>query len=197
MNACWTPEGNDPGYAKLRANGIDTICRSIRDTRSSLDALNSDRAAGFASCVYFAANWWNDTGRELADRINTYYSARYPNTPPDFPMLCANLETELEYVSEFLVRWRQHRPKRVTDWALEGHKGGLFTPTFVSVVAPRVRFVVPELYNGAMTEVWDSLAMAKDLVAAGVPLAQILPFYDAAHLPAWWQGYAFHEGRLP
>jgi hypothetical protein len=48
-----------------------------------------------------------------------------------------------------------------------------------------------------MTQVWDTLAAARDLTKRGFLDAIITPFYDAAKLPEYWNGFAFTQGRLP
>ena len=65
-----------------------------------------------------------------------------------------------------------------------------------TVLNCRVR-LAPQLYNGQMTEVWDSLAYSRDLTKAGFPDSIISPFYDAMKLPVGWDGFAFTQGRLP
>ncbi len=122
----------------------------------------------------------------------------FQSTAPVVPFVCADIETkDVAFVLAFARRWRQLRPQRVTDWTLEGHQGGLFTEAQALELAAAFRFVVPQCYNGAMTEVWDTYAMTRNLVGAGFAFAQLRPFYDAARLPVWWDGYAFTQGRLP
>jgi hypothetical protein len=120
-------------------------------------------------------------------------------TPASFPEVCLDIERDdiRGYLLPALRRWRQHRPSRVTDLTLEGHKGGLFSSSDVVNVAAKVRFVVPQAYDGGMHP-WAPAEVVRDLTAAGFPIAQVYPFLDAATaLLPWWQGYAFTQGRLP
>lgn len=197
-NALWVDEGNDPDYARARANQVNTICRSIRDPRTTAAALKADLDAGFASCVYFAANWYDLPAAELATTVSRRLEQVAPKSQPSRPAVCADIEVAdlAAYVLAFAAQWRKHRPHRVTDLTIEGHKGGLIGSSGPAIAA-RFRFLVPQCYNGLMTEVWDTLEMARDLTAVGVPLEQVVPFHDAAKLPAWWSGYAFTQGRLP
>jgi hypothetical protein len=48
-----------------------------------------------------------------------------------------------------------------------------------------------------MTKTFDTLAMARDLTKRGFPDGLVTPFYDAARLPEYWDGFAFTMGRLP
>lgn len=200
MNSCWIDEGNDPDYPRLRANGIDTVCRSIRDSRTTKAALRADIAAGFGVSVYFASSWYpGESGRQLCNIVSGLLVNCDLGTP-DKPSVCADIERDdIGFVREFFRRWHVVRALRVTDWTLEGHKGGLLTPTDVADLLVTVkRYFVPQCYDGAMAHGWDPLAMAKNLVAAGIPLERVVPFLDASRLSsyAWWQGYAFTQGRL-
>lgn len=195
----WVDEGNDPDYTKLHAIGATHVGRSLRDPRTTRSALVADKAQGFGTCVYSAHTWYPDlSARAWADGMNNQLKAVDGGTPDD-PIVCIDLETDdLVFVKDVFARWKQHRPKRVTDWTLEGHKGGIFKPDDVTVLLGLVsRFWVPQCYNGAMTQVWDTLAMARDLTSVGVPDARIVPFVDGAHIAAWTQGYVFTQGRIP
>ena len=199
MRVIWVDEGNDPQYAKLRTYGIDTISRSIRDSRTTLDALKADRAQGFACNVYAASNWWPElNGPQFASKVSGLLQTVAPGTAPDFPSVCLDMEThDRDYLMGALRQWRKHRPERVTDWTLEGHQGGILTTADWLIVFRLVRYVVPQSYNGAMTATWDTCAMARDLYDHGLPFGSVYPFVDAAHLQEWWAGYAFTQGRLP
>jgi hypothetical protein len=106
-------------------------------------------------------------------------------------------EHDPDKVAEVLEAWRMIKPKVNTSWTMEAGQGGWMSPAFVArITACRVR-LVPQLYNGAMTEVWDALTYARDLTSRGFPDSIVSPFYDAKHLPRGWDGYAFTIGRLP
>lgn len=199
MRAAWVDKGNDPDYAKLAANGITAAYFDIRDPRLSVAYFNAQRGHGLAVGVYAVDSWWpGDTGPQFATWVSKLLDGLAPETAPDFPMVCLDLETkDAGFLLGALQQWRKHRPNRVTDWTLEGHQGGILNPAQWLLASQRVRYIVPQCYNGAMTEVWDTFAMAKYLNDYGLPFASVRPFYDAAHLPAWWDGYAFTQGRLP
>lgn len=202
MRAVWIDEGNDPDYAKLAANGIDWPYFALRDPRLTpayLDAVVSH--AGIAGAgVYAAVSWYpNLSAAQFADKISSeLLRIGWKGNAP----VCADIEVPnlAPYVVDFLLRWHAIRPKRTVDVTIEGHKGTLFSPADVIHVTACARYLVPQCYNGAMTELWDTYAMTTDLTSAGFPLGSVCPFYDAAHLPQWWglpAGYAFTQGRLP
>lgn len=200
FRALWIDEGNDADDAKLAANGITMPVFSIRDPRVNRAYLEGVRDRGFVPGVYAAWNWWPKlSGPAFADTVSAWLTHNVGNTTPSFPFVCLDIETHdiAGYVLPCLKRWRSHRPDRVTDLTIEGHQGGLFTPASAIGVSAMVRYISPQCYNGAMTQVWDSFAMAKNLTDRSIPFAKVRPFYDAAHLPEWWEGYAFSQGRLP
>lgn len=201
LRACWVDAGNDPDPVKLKAHGVTAPVFDIREPRLNLRYLTTWRAQFAAVGVYAAWNWNSAlTGPEFATWVSRRLQVIAPNTAPDFPFVCLDMETDnVAYLTGASVQWRKHRPDRVTDWTLEGHKGGIFTdhPAARIILSADFRYIVPQCYNGALTQLWDTFAMTKDLVDAGFPFQSIRPFYDAAHLPEWWDGYAFTQGRLP
>jgi hypothetical protein len=199
MRAVWIDAGQNPDYPRLGAAGADSVYFDIRDERLTPAYFGGVAAHGLEVGVYAAANWYgNVTGSRFADLVSGRLDDIARGTVPSFPMVCLDIEVhDPSYIIGALRRWREHRPQRVTDWTLEGHQGGILTAGQWLVAGQLVRFIVPQLYNGAMTQVWDGFAMAKDLNDHGLPFGSVRPFYDAAHLPVWWDGYAFTQGRLP
>ena len=202
MRAAWIDAGNDPQYAKLAANGITWPYFDARDDRLTsayLDAVAAHAGIDGAG-VYVVASWFPTmTPGQLAEwtdaRLRQIGWAG--NAPVMFDIEVGAL---MPYVLTCLVRWRELRPRRITDLTIEGHKGGLFSTAAAKAIAGRVRYVVPQCYNGAMDQLWDTYAMTLNLTDAGFPLAKVCPFYDAAALPEWWgipAGFAFTQGRLP
>ena len=206
MRAVWVDAGNDPDYAKLAANGIGWPYFDLREPRLSAAYLSGVAAhPGIEGAgVYVVADWFPQwTPQQLAEWTDTRLRAiGWAGNPPvmfdiEFPSAPT---TMVPYILACLKRWRELRPKRITDLTIEGHKGGLFRPADVITVVSQTRYTVPQCYNGAMDEVWDTWAMYMDLAGAGFPPATVCPFYDAAHLPEWWgvpAGFAFTMGRLP
>ena len=192
----WVDEGNDPDYDKLAAHGISGVSLSIRE--ATPEKLADVAAHGFQTGVYFAWNWYPDaTAAQLADTISAALQHLAPNSPPEQPRVCCDIEThDTEYLLAFFRRWRQHRPRRLTDFALEGFQGGIFSAAAVrELVALKVN-MVPSNYTGSMAA-FAADRVALDLAARGFPTDLLFGFYDGAALPINWQGYVFTQGRLP
>lgn len=204
MRACWINAGNDADYAKLKSLRITAPFYDLRDPRVTKAYLTSVRDKGFSPGIYAAWNWLPPPytgaakGAQFASWVNSELERIAPDTLSDFPEVCLNIETQdVPYILGALTQWRKHRPKRVTDFTLEGHQGGLFTNAQAKAVSAKVRYIVPQCYNGAMTEVWDPWTMGLDLMQAGFPFGKITPFLDGRHLDEWWLGYAFPKDGSP
>lgn len=198
MRAVWVDEGNDADLNKLRRYGITSPYYAIRDPRVTKEYLRNVRAQQFAPGVYVAPNWYPDmSGPQFAELVHSLIGQRYPGTAAGFPKVCVDIETHnVSYITGFLIRWRQLRPTRVTDWTFEPFQGGLFAPLDVQIIVESGVGIVPQLYYGDMSLVAADRVVI-DLWAHGFPYSSMLGFYDAAHLPQGWQGYAFTQGRLP
>ncbi len=196
MRAVWVDAGNDADVAKLRHYGIDSPYFDCRDPRVSRDYLDGVKAQGFSPGIYAAWNWRPDLdGAGFAEWLSRRLAPLQRSA--SFPMVCADIEThDVGYVLAFLKRWRELRPKRVTDWTLEGFQGGLFSPHDTLAIAASGVGVVPQAYAGDMTPS-DPVAVVLDLCSHSFAPGTISVFYDAAHLPVAWSGYAFTQGRLP
>lgn len=203
MRAVWVDAGNDPDYAKLDANGIGWPYFDAREERLSAAYLDNVRAhPGIDGCgVYVIAEWFpNLPGPQLAEYADHRLRdiAWQGNPPVMFDIEGAHFDLN-GYVVPCLQRWRELRPKRITDLTIEGHKGGMFSILQVRQVAKLVRWTVPQCYDGAMRP-WDTYAMIADLQLRGFLSQEVRPFMDAAHLLPWWgtpDGFAFTQGRLP
>jgi len=215
MNNWWIDEGNAADWTKAAKYGLTAPYFSIRDTNVAHYLADAHTRTGQGG-VYFAWNWYpalsgrtaaDVQSRELDGIIADLAQLGVP-TGPAFPAVCANLEDDatlqgdawVEYVVAWVRRWRQHRPKRLTDWAFAAHKAGLFAgkPAAVAAIAAARVGVVTELYAGADYREQDGLRLALDLVSVGFPGWLVHGFYDGARpLPEWWDGYVFTQGRLP
>lgn len=206
MRACWIDAGNDPPYGKFAAQEIGWPYFDIRDQRLTAAYLDNVvkqpgiQGAGF----YVVSSWWPQwTPEKVAEFTDTRLRSIgwLGNAPIMFDIEFPSEPTKMvPYILACLKRWRQLRPKRITDLTIEGHKGGLFRASDVIAVVAQTRYTVPQCYDGVMQNDWDTWAMFMDLNQAGFPPAKVCPFYDAAHLPKWWgvpAGFAFISGRLP
>ena len=192
----WVDEGNDPDYDKLVKHGISGVSLSLRE--ATIERLDELPLKGFQAGVYFAQNWYDAaTGHELADLVSARLQELAPGSPFDFPRVCCDIEThDVVYLLEFFRRWRAHRPRRLTDFALEGFQGGLFSEAVAQELTLLHVNMVPSNYKGDMRP-WAADRVALDLVDRGFAPDRLFGFYDGAALPAGWQGYVCTQGRLP
>jgi hypothetical protein len=207
VRACWVDSGNDPAWQQLAKHGMTALFYPLSDPPADVRRrLEEAKARGYAGGVYAAWNWPGMDEKDGA-AFAQWVHAGLKNlvteglvVTPSRPKVQLNNERhEPEVILAMLRRWRALRPNTNTSWTFEGGQGGWMTPAFVAeVISLKVR-LVPQLYNGPMTEVWDSLAYARDLTKRGFPDALISSFYDAGRLPepVGWDGWAFTQGRLP
>lgn len=202
MRALWIDAGKEPDFTKAKREGMTALYLPVSDPMDDLRRRASEiRNHGYAVGAYMAHNdgwpqFWGLDGKSTAEKmyelvssiggkVKTQYDIEQ-HTPDDY-----------KYVLETLTRHRTLAPKADLCWTMEGHQGGSMARDFVAAILKlRVR-VAPQCYDAPMENVWDTLEMARDLARAGFPDALISPFYDAAKLPKWWQGFAFTQARLP
>ena len=201
MRHVWVDAGNDADWEKLQRNGITGEFYAVSDPAPAVRArLEATKARRHAGGLYSAWNWIDDQAGEAyadyaAERLREIVPVGRTNSWPKIQL--DDERHEPDTILAMLRRWREHFPTQDTSWTLEAMQGGWMSEAFVKeVIALRVR-VVPQCYNGSMTEVWDVLAAARDLTKRGFPDSLITPFYDARHLPTHWDGFAFTMGRLP
>jgi hypothetical protein len=213
----WVDAGNDADWQKHLRHLIDGEFYAGAGPNDGpavvASRLEASRLRGHVGGVYTAWAWEPDTETdgaayaEYTHEIVAKIEERLPVKGNRYPKVQLNNERhEPDIILAMLRRWRELRPTKDTSWTMEGGQGG-WMGSVVSTTTPASSFVtevlsyrvrlVPQLYNGAMTQVWDSLAFARDLTKRGFPDAVISPFYDAAHLPVGWDGFAFTMGRLP
>jgi hypothetical protein len=200
----WVDGGNDAAWHLLAENGVDGEFYPGNDPIEDVARrLEASRARGHKGGIYVGWNWPGvpTTGAGFAEW--TYELVRnveqlLPFKSTAYPKVQFNHEEhEPDKILAMIRRWRELRKTKDTSWSPEGMQGGWMSSTFVQgVVAAKVR-VVPQCYNGSMTLAYDSLAVARNLTARGYPDALISPFYDAAKLPTYWNGFAFTQGRIP
>jgi len=206
MRALWVDSGNDPDWAKVKAHAITHLYFDLFDPRVRTEYLKSigrtvsSNGKAYGVGVYVVSNWPQvaGDGKSFAEKVSKQLSIVAPG--PDvasFPKVQLDIEQhDPVFILDALERWRELRPKRDTSWTMEPMQGGWMTPAFVTgVLACKVR-VVPQYYLGDMSPVAQDVAL-KDLLNAGFPASIVTGFYDAAALPAYWDGFSFTQGRLP
>lgn len=210
MRIVWVDAGNDPAYSKLDQHDINGVSFDIRENRLDWGYLDDKRNRGYSVSVYTAPNWPEYAGMSAAQYADAT-SARVQQINADtllanFPKVQFDMEMhDPGYVEAVLRRWRQLQPNRDTSWTMESFQGGWMGPVvkpgrepsaFVkAIIALKVR-VVPQYYKGNMEPFAQDTAM-KNLLDRGFPHQLVSGFYDAAHLPVNWDGWAFTQGRLP
>lgn len=202
MKALWTDAGNDPNWA---LTDFTHFYLPLNDPLPDVKRrLEQSLVYGFGVGVYACWNWGpflETDGKAFAEwadeRLKALVSLGFVMTPSRPKVQLNNERHEPAVILAMLKRWREIRSKQDTSWTLEGGQGGWMTPEFVSEVVSRKVRVAPQLYNGAMTEAWDSLTYSRDLTKRGIPDSLISPVYDAKHLQRGWAGWAFTQGRLP
>lgn len=198
MRFLWVDRDQEPdfrkgdGVAGERINGYFLDMRSATTTDLT-NVRSRNRVAGI-----YAVTSWDDFKGEAPDTIVARVVARYQAL--NVPMLRLQWDIELhdpDFVREILMETRRRLPQVGLSWTLEPRQGGWIDPRLVNVIAATRTRVVPQLYPGDMRFQYDSLYVVRNLTSRGIPDAAISPMYDAAALPAGWDGYAFTQGRLP
>ena len=207
MRFLWVDEGNDPDFSKGGIYGMTGYYFPLRDPIPDVKRrLEMTLAKSLRIGVYACWNWHGlgfslsdgaGFARWVDDRLRELVGAGFVLSPSKPKVQLNNERQEPDVITAMLERWRALRPKQDTSWTMEGMQGGWMAPEFVKRVLACKTRLAPQLYNGEMTQVWDSLAITRDLTKRGFPDALVSPFYDAAHLPLYWDGFAFTQGRLP
>ena len=204
MKSLWVDAGNDPDWAKVESHQITHLFFALYDPRVTRSYLSDVAAKGYGTGVYVVSTsdsnsaWaeFGPAGKSFADKVSAKVTPLIVS--PSKPKVQLDMEEhDAVRVLEALEQFRMLHPKQDVSWTMEAGQGGWMTPEFVDAVLKCKVRLVPQCYNGAMTEVWDALTFARDLTKRGFPDSIISPFYDAAHLPVGWDGFAFTMGRLP
>ena len=204
MRACWIDAGNDPDWVKLAAHKMTALYFPTSDpTADVARRLKETRSRGLAAGLYVASNWGpphtSTDGITFAEIVSEYMRDVVPaaELKPSHPKVQFDIEQhDPEFILETLRRWRTLNSTQDTSWTMEPFQGGWMSAEFVAeIVKLKVR-VVPQYYLGGMEPVAQDMAL-RELLRAGFPEAMVSGFYDAAALPARWDGFAFLQGRLP
>jgi hypothetical protein len=196
MRYAWTDAGDDPDFNLGNRHGIDGYYFPMFDELTTRERLEDCKAHGYAIGLYIAWNW-PQVVRENPASVAKIMSEEYKRCyVPGLRMQYNDESHEPDTILNVLKAWRGLRATVGTSWSMEGMQGGWMGKSFaVALVGLKIR-LAPQLYNGDMTQVWDSLAASRDLVKRGFPDNLVSPFYDAANLPHYWNGFAFTIGRL-
>lgn len=202
MKAVWVDAGNDPHWERIQAHGINRLYFPVSDPVADVRRRLLDvKARGLIGGLYSAWNWYNTDGKGYAEATHAAVKAIAPDATPTWPKIqLDDEEHDPDRILALLRRWRQLRPKTDTSWTLEVFQGGWMSPQFCAEIVQLKIRVVPQCYwphETTTLQPVDTLVAARDLTSRGIPDSLITPFYDAAHLPVAWDGFAFTMGRLP
>ena len=200
MRFCWVDAGNDPAYSILEPHKIDGCFFDVREKRLSKAYVQDVKARGYAVGVYMVDSWpetKNLTGAQAAEWMDARITATGIWLALSLPKVQFDLERhDPAWIQECLTRWRELRPKQDTSWTMEPMQGGWMHEEFVmAILRAKVR-IVPQYYGGNMQPFAQDRCY-RDLLVLGFHESLITGFYDAAALPAYWDGFAFAMGRLP
>lgn len=194
MRYVWTDAGDDPDLAVGDRHGINGYFMPCFDSVTTKPLLQHIQSRGHAIGLYVGHAWLNNLSPvEYARRASAEYERlKLPGLRMQF-----NLEEhDPVRIRRILEEWRKLRPTAGTSWTLEGMQGGWMDTAFVSaVIGLKVR-VVPQCFAGNMERRAEDIVL-RDLTRRGFPEALVTCMYDAAQLPADWDGYCFRMGRLP
>lgn len=195
MRFVWVDVGQNPDWAKLDRHQVTGVFMPMWSTTpQQLAAIkNKGKVAG----LYYAWSWKeveNLSPEETAAKVAAEYKRCFV---PDLRLQHNNERHDAAGIARLLRESRRLLPTAGTSWTMEGHQAGWFDGPLIKAVLDTKTRVVPQLYNGAMTVHYDSLAEVRKWVRYGVPEGLVTPFYDAANIPAYAEGYLFTQGRLP
>ena len=195
MRFVWVDEGQSPDYTKGDKHGVTGYFLPMFSTepRQLAEIKNRGKVAG----LYYAWSWKEVDGlspEETAAKVAAEYKRCFV---PDLRLQHDNERHNASEITRLLLESRRLLPTAGTSWTLEGHQAGWFDGPLINAIIKTKTRVVPQLYNGQMTVHYDSLAEVRKWIAYGVPEGMVSPFYDAARIPAFAEGYLFTQGRLP
>ena len=189
MRTVWVDQGQPAQDEKLRAAGI---------TRAYFDARDTPKTTTLERGVYRVQSWNNLPPAGFALALSNDVHAWGGDAPGSKLAIHANIELhDAAYLVSFVRAWRRLRPTRETALVVEGLQGGWFTAELRAIVnADKNLTVVAEAYTGSMDPI-DADLVRTNLVDYGITRGKAVVFYDAARLPAFWDGCAFTQQRLP
>jgi len=201
---CWVEAGNDADYTKFKMYGITSAYFDIRDQRLDMRYLrNVASILGGPPGVYAVSSWFPQfEGPTFADWVSARLTeiGAGPKSPVNVPKVSLDMETKdiAGFVVPALQRYRALRPKRVTEWTLEGLQGGLFTPALIAAIIRCNVTVAPQCYNGKMLPYAPDV-VKDNLVRAGFPTTSVECVYASKAIDylSGWNGTMFPMGELP
>lgn len=218
MKAVWVEEQDPISFDLYKTMWLTHIYLDVRSQWNTADRGAEVRRQGFTLGLYWGH--WPDLAEQAAgpESLAKHCSELIAGYEKQWRSRKQSPQCEFQFdiewhssnwVEAFVRAWRAVRPLKVTSWTFESWQGGRYTwmnKSLVDLVNSDVNLtVVPQLYNGQMSRVNDSCAVAQELrdmihptgERGGVDEARIRFFYDAAKpIPDGWNGYLFTNRRL-
>jgi hypothetical protein len=205
MRAAWVRPGGPkyPDPEKAKKYGITRHYWDATDPQVDskfLDAMRTRTEVGITR----DPNWGNLTAVQLAQVLRDDLARlASPSFGAGLKQCAVIVDIEAMwqigsgYVLEWLTEWRRLRPSRPTCWTTEPFQGGTISDELVTRINldPNL-VVVPQIYYAGMVDAVESRVVL-DLAARRIRPDRIYPYYDAADLPAAWDGIIFDFALLP
>lgn len=205
MRAVWIREGTPiPDGAKLRRLGVTDLVWDATDPFATAAALEEVSTRWhFRPWLTRSADWGDVGAGTLAQQMSDDI-ARVQRDNKPLGMI-ADIEAlwrrTSNYVVAWLRAWRILRPTRRTAWTTEVFQGGAISDGLAARINSDVSLVcLPQLYFGGMEPAVESTVAMDFIQQAGrrdIDRARVRMYYDAARLPAAWDGIAFDYAKLP
>ena len=200
-----------PPYAPLETYGIKRLYYDLRDPQIDqqfLDELRADPRRNLTEGVgiQYDPVWDNYPAPEVVAKTisgalvrlasPSFYAGGVP--PRQCAVLMDNESKDMGYVLACIVAFRKLRQSRELLLTIEGHQGALIkaNPDLVTKLNsdPNITGVLPQAYDKNVID-WETAAITRDVVQAGVSPAKVFPFIGLrSRTPRpWWEGCLYVE----
>lgn len=172
--AAWVYANEQPDVAKAQRYGINVIYIDPR-SGNHVAEIAAFRGAGILVGAYFASSWFGTTGTAFADQASKILNTVLPKgTLPEAPPCMLDLEEcPVQWVTDCLVRYRQHQPNRPTSLTDEPFQGGVLPWDEIRNAGLHY---YPQLYHGDMSPADGPAVVLEAARYLGDP-NRVHPFY--------------------
>ena len=200
-----------PPLAPLATYNIRRLYYDLRDPQVDqqfLDELRADPKRNLTEGVgiQYAPDWDNSPAPEvvaktISDALVRLASPSYfvnGKPPAQCAVLLDNESKDMSYVLACITAFRKLRSSRELVWTLEGHQGEILKANQDLVAKlnsdPNITGVIPQSYDANVID-WETSAMTRDVVLAGVDPKKVFPFIGLRQRTPrpWWEGCLFVE----
>jgi hypothetical protein len=205
MKAAWVRPGSPiPDGQNLVKHGITDLVWDATDPFVTADSMEEVWTEWrFRPWLTRSADWDDVPAATLAQQMDDDIERVQRDNRPlgmiaDIEALWRRTSV---YVVSWLRAWRVLRPTRRTAWTTEPFQGGAISDGLAALVNSDVNLlVVPQLYFGNMAPAVESQVAMELIQTDGrrpIRRDRLRCYYDAARLPAAWDGFAYDEAKLP